>query len=256
VPASDEANRELLKQLGAWNAAWDRVQAAVFGEHPDFCDRENLVQVKYEMLRAHYVEGLPVADAARAFGFSRQTFYLTDAAFAAEGFHGLLARKRGPKHPRKLTDEMVDYVLTQRERIPGISALTLTDELQARFRVTIHPRSIQRLLKKKLLGRAPANPDQPVRGLLAVWRCAAGRVRAGAQHRIDGASVRRGSPVRAHHRPALVPARRECGALACGHRRRPLAGMVRLARPTAGRPTRRNSLATRTNNLEGRRRCA
>lgn len=70
MPASDEAKRELLRQLGAWNVAWDRVQEAIFVNHPQFCDRENLVQVKYRMLRAHYVEGLPVADAARTFGFS------------------------------------------------------------------------------------------------------------------------------------------------------------------------------------------
>ncbi|MGH2469643.1 MAG: hypothetical protein ACRDGF_06190, partial [Chloroflexota bacterium] len=163
---------------------------------------------------------------------------------------------RGPKHPRKLTDEMVDYVLTRRETVPGISALTLTDELQVRFGVSIHPRSIQRLLKKKLLGRAPASREQLVGGLLTAWRSAARGVRAGAQHRLDGASVRRGYPVRAHHRPALVSSRRECGTLACRRCRRRLARVVWLARPALGGDVPRHSLAARTNNFDGRRRCA
>ena len=148
MPASDESKRDMLKRAGAWNAAWARVQAAVFAEHPDFCDAENLVQVKYEMLRAHHVDGLPVAEVARMFGFSRQTVYLTDAAFAIEGFGGLLTKKRGPKHPRKLTAEMVDFLTRRREQVPAISATALAEDLQQRFQATIHPRSIQRLLKK------------------------------------------------------------------------------------------------------------
>ena len=39
------------------------------------------VQVKYEMLRAHLVDGINVTDAAATHGYSRAGFYLVQAAF-------------------------------------------------------------------------------------------------------------------------------------------------------------------------------
>jgi hypothetical protein len=39
------------------------------------------VQVKYEMLRARWVEGVPVAEAAAAHGYSRAAFMAVAAAF-------------------------------------------------------------------------------------------------------------------------------------------------------------------------------
>lgn len=253
MPASDESKRDMLKRAGAWNAAWARVQAAVFAEHPDFCDAENLVQVKYEMLRAHHVDGLPVAEVARMFGFSRQTVYLTDAAFAIEGFGGLLTKKRGPKHPRKLTAEMVDFLTRRREQVPAISATALAEDLQQRFQATIHPRSIQRLLKKKPLGHAPASHDRPAGRVLAAWWRPAGRVRAGAQHRTDSAPACAGHPVRAHHHPTARPSRRERWAMERPGHWRCSAGLVWVARPTPRHPAGKHPLAAGTHTIDRRR---
>ena len=61
------------------------------------------VQVKYEMLRAQLVEGVPVTDAAAAHGYSRAGFYLVAAAFEQAGMSGLLDDKRGRRGPVKLT---------------------------------------------------------------------------------------------------------------------------------------------------------
>ena len=46
------------------------------------------MQVKYEMLRAHLVEHVPVTAAAAAHGYSRAAFYLVAAAFARDGDGG------------------------------------------------------------------------------------------------------------------------------------------------------------------------
>ncbi len=62
-----------------------------------FFDAQDLVQVKYEMLRAHHVDGLPVSRVARLYGLSRQTFYLVDAAFRRARLLGLLPGRPGPK---------------------------------------------------------------------------------------------------------------------------------------------------------------
>jgi hypothetical protein len=50
------------------------------------------VQVKYEMLRAHLAEHVPVTAAAAAHGYSRAAFYLVAASFEQAGMAGLLDR--------------------------------------------------------------------------------------------------------------------------------------------------------------------
>ncbi|MET8243259.1 hypothetical protein ABZV31_01785 [Streptomyces sp. NPDC005202] len=49
-----------------------------------FLDPYDLVQVKYEMVRRVRVDKVPVAKAARAFGFCRQSFYAIAAAQRAD----------------------------------------------------------------------------------------------------------------------------------------------------------------------------
>lgn len=51
----------------------------------DFFDGRDLVQVKYEMVRRVRTEGQPVGQSARAFGFSRPSFYQAQAATGARG---------------------------------------------------------------------------------------------------------------------------------------------------------------------------
>ncbi len=53
----------------------------LFHQYPAFFDAHDEAQVKYEMLRAHHIEGESVTAVAHRFGFSRQTFYATDTAF-------------------------------------------------------------------------------------------------------------------------------------------------------------------------------
>ncbi len=71
-----------------------------------FFDPEDLVQVKYEMLRRVQVDQDSVTESAAAFGFSRLTFYQTKQAFQREGLNGLTPHKRGPQKPHKLTAEV------------------------------------------------------------------------------------------------------------------------------------------------------
>ena len=85
------------------------MQDEAFARH-EFFDRRDRVQVKYEMLRRHRVDGRPVTDVAAAFGVSRQAFYTADAAFTAGGIPGLLPRPRGPQRAHKCTDEILDFV--------------------------------------------------------------------------------------------------------------------------------------------------
>ena len=68
------------------------------------------VQVKYEMLRAHLVDGVNVTDAAAAHGYSRAGFYVVQAAFERAGMTGLIDERRGRRGPVKLTAEIAAFL--------------------------------------------------------------------------------------------------------------------------------------------------
>jgi transposase len=112
-----------------------------------FFDPNDLVQVKYEMLRSVRVEGRRVMEAAETFGLSRPVFYVTQELFKREGLPGLLPRKRGPKRPHKLTEEAL-AVLASAVRAAGRmpSGEELAALLSQRCGVQAHPRSIVRRL--------------------------------------------------------------------------------------------------------------
>jgi len=143
--------REALRDQGALHARPDRVVDPLF-EDGGFFDPEDMVQVKYEMLRRVGQEGVTVREAARAFGFSRPSFYKARADFDAEGLPGLVARKRGPRTPYKLTEEVLAFAGRRRAEDPSVSAAALAERVFERFGRRIHPRSIERALagaKKK-----------------------------------------------------------------------------------------------------------
>ena len=112
-----------------------------------FFDPNDLVQVKYEMLRSVEKEGRAVVEAAKAFGLSRPVFYVTQELFKREGLPGLLPRKRGLKRPHKLNDEAL-IVLAQAVQEAGrmLKGEELAAVLAQRSGVEAHPRSILRRL--------------------------------------------------------------------------------------------------------------
>lgn len=112
-----------------------------------FFDPNDLVQVKYEMLRSVQLGTHRVVQAAEAFGLSRPVFYVTRDLFNREGLPGLLPRKRGPKQPHKLNDEaLAVLVKAVQEAQRMLSGEELALVLAQRCRIQAHPRSILRRL--------------------------------------------------------------------------------------------------------------
>ena len=149
--ASGSRQRTRRQQaLQAEGAAHPRSQAVTDPLFRDsaFFDPNDLVQVKYEMLRSVQTEGRAVVEAAQAFGLSRPVFYVTQALFQREGLPGLLPRKRGPKQPHKLNDEAM---ATLAEAIQEAGRMLKGEELAAllveRCGIEAHPRSILRRLR-------------------------------------------------------------------------------------------------------------
>jgi transposase len=142
----DDPKLKSLREQRALHRHPENVQDETF-RSDDFFDPRDLVQVRYEMLRRHRIDGKAVSDVADSFGVSRQAFYVTDASFRNRGLPGLLPRRRGPRRAHKCTDEILDFVDQWRQTADGKE--TIVEAVRHRFGVTINPRSIERALKRR-----------------------------------------------------------------------------------------------------------
>jgi len=139
---------EALRAEGTLNPHADAVVDPLF-HGGDFFDAEDLVQVRYEMLRRVRVDAQSVTRTATDFGVSRPTFYEAQAAFEQGGVAALVPKKRGPHGPHKLADEVLAFVQT--EVTPGrpVRAPELARKIEARFGLIVHPRTIERAVSVK-----------------------------------------------------------------------------------------------------------
>jgi transposase len=138
--------QQALSAQGATHPRPEAVTDPLFRDSA-FFDPNDLVQVKYEMLRSVQQEERSVVEAAQASGLSRPAFYVTQELFQREGLPGLLPRKRGPKSPHKLNDETL-AALAQEIQEAGrmLKGEELAALLAQRFGIEAHPRSILRRL--------------------------------------------------------------------------------------------------------------
>jgi transposase len=144
-----QQKRQTLRRHGTLNPHPEAVTHALF-RNSDFFDPDDLVQVKYEMLRQVHGDKGSISESAQAFGFSRPSFYQAQEAFQQNGVFGLLPHKRGPQGGHKLTTEVMEFVAQQRSADPSLTPEQLAEAVQKRFRIQVHPRSIQRrLLRQK-----------------------------------------------------------------------------------------------------------
>jgi transposase len=141
----DDPKLAFLREQRTFHRHPENVIDEVFCSN-DFFDPRDLVQVRYEMLRRHRIDGKAVSDVAHSFGVSRQAFYVTDASFRNRGLPGLLPRRRGPRRAHKCTDEILDFVEQWRETDGKDSVV---EAVRRRFGVTLNPRSIERALKRR-----------------------------------------------------------------------------------------------------------
>lgn len=146
---TDPDKRKALRQQGTLNPRPQDVHHALF-QDSDFFDPDDMVQVKYEMLRQVQVDNQPISQAAQAFGFSRPSFYHAQSTFEQAGLSGLLPLKRGPRSGHKLNVEVMEFLAQQRTAEPSLSFTQLAELVEKNFHVQVHPRSIERqLLQKK-----------------------------------------------------------------------------------------------------------
>jgi len=144
-----------LKRTGTLNRRPGSISDSLFKENP-FFDAKDLLQVRYEMLRRHSVEGVSIVDVATRFGVSRPTVYQAQEAFQKAGLSGLLPKHRGPKQGHKLSAEIIDYVRTLRATELDLTTVACIRAVQEKFGITVHRRSLERALAGNKNPRKPA----------------------------------------------------------------------------------------------------
>lgn len=125
----------------------------------DFFDARDLVQVKYEMLRRVRKHGASVVEASTAFGLSRPTYYEAQAAFDRGGLPALLPQKRGPRRAHKLSPAVVAFLTEAVRMDASLRGPELARMVVEKFKLKVHPRSIERALGRagKVHGTAGAS---------------------------------------------------------------------------------------------------
>lgn len=145
------AKRRALDQNATLNKNADKVADPKF-KNIAFFDPDDLLQVKYEMLRSAQKDGTGVIRASKTYGFSRITFYKVSKAFKESGLVGLIPQKKGPRRAHKLTGEVMEFVKELIRQKPGMRSSGIRQEINDRFDLTVHKRSIERAIlrsKKK-----------------------------------------------------------------------------------------------------------
>ncbi|MFZ0591054.1 MAG: helix-turn-helix domain-containing protein [Bryobacteraceae bacterium] len=134
-----------LNRTGTLNPHPEAITDPLFKGNP-FFDPTDLLQIRYEMLRRHYAEGMSIVEAAQAFGVSRPTFYQAQAAFEQSGLSGLLPKQRGLKGGHKLSPAVLDYVVKMKSSLTGATTKQCLQIIQNRFGITVHRRTLERAL--------------------------------------------------------------------------------------------------------------
>ncbi len=147
-PKDDKS--ENLRKYGALNPHPQKVKEKMFSDSAiDFFDPRDLVQVKYEMLRAVDKEGRSVKHASEAFGFSRPAFYQAQSQFKQGGVTGLVKKRPGPKSAHKLTDDILAFIEEKVKEGKPLGARKLAPLIKERFGKDVHPRTIERAIARR-----------------------------------------------------------------------------------------------------------
>jgi len=149
---SNNAKTKFLRKEGLINPKPERVTHPLFETH-DFFDRLDLPQVRYEMIRMARVEQIPVTDACRLFGFSREYFYRLERQFMSRGYVSLLGSLRGRRPLIALNQEIVNFIVHRKMTKPSLTGEDLRNEIKTTYQVECSRRTVERIIERLELGK-------------------------------------------------------------------------------------------------------
>jgi transposase len=144
---SKRSKTDALREEGTLNPTPEKVRDPKFRES-EFFDPRDAVQVKYEMLRRVSADNASVTEVSDEYGVSRPTYYQAKVNFDSAGIAGLVPKKPGPRAPHKIHGAVLAFL--QARLVPGepVRARELARLIRTELGIEVHPRTIERALKK------------------------------------------------------------------------------------------------------------
>jgi len=140
-----------LRKAGLFNKNHQKVNDSRFTQESTFFDPCDNLQVRYEMLRSHIVEGDHVSSVCRRFGVTRQTFYTLQEKLNKDGAAGLLQKKTGPQGPTKLNETVMAFINERVIKDEHFSASRLCNEITMEFGLSLHKRTVEKIIRNLLI---------------------------------------------------------------------------------------------------------
>ncbi len=150
--------KEFLSKKGILNPKPERISNNLFLTKA-FFDPLDLPQVQYEMLRKARVEEIPVIEACRQFGFSREYFYRLERNFMERGYMSLLGAPMGRRPIIALNQEIVNFIVHRKIEDLSLSGEALRIEILSRYKVNCSRRTVERIVEQVGLGKK--KPHKP-----------------------------------------------------------------------------------------------
>jgi transposase len=144
---SKRSKTDALVEEGTLNPAPDKVRDPKF-RTCEFFDPRDVVQVKYELLRRVSIDKVSVTEASGEYGVSRPTYYQAKADFDMAGIAGLVPAKPGPRGPSKIDDDVLAFLRARVVAGEPLRARELAKLVRDKLDIELHPRTIERVLKK------------------------------------------------------------------------------------------------------------
>jgi len=144
---SKRSKTDALIEEGTFNPAPDKVRDPKF-RAGEFFDPRDAVQVKYELLRRVSIDKVSVTEASDEYGISRPTYYQAKAGFDMAGIAGLVPAKPGPRGPHKVDDDVLAFLRARVVAGEPLRARELAKLVRDELDIELHPRTIERVLKK------------------------------------------------------------------------------------------------------------
>ncbi len=138
---------DALIEEGTFNPAPDKVRDPKF-RASEFFDPRDVVQVKYELLRRVTIDKVSITEASGEYGVSRPTYYQAKASFDMSGVAGLVPTKPGPRGPHKVDEDVLAFLRARVVAGKPLRARELAKLVRDELDIELHPRTIERVLKK------------------------------------------------------------------------------------------------------------
>ncbi len=136
-----------LRKSNTFNPKRDKIKDSIFKD--EIMDPQDLLQVRYEMVRAIEYDNKPIGEVSSAYGVSVTTArrYIDD--LKKGGLKALVPGPKGPAGPSKLKKEASDFIDNYHKNNPKAGGAKIHAALEAKLRLGISKRTVERNPAKK-----------------------------------------------------------------------------------------------------------